>query len=152
MRYRLLAVGKLKRGFYRDGCEHYLKRLERFGRVEVVEVSEGRGTRPESVRQEEGKALLANAAGWLVALDERGASLRSRELAARLDELELAGHSALTLLIGGAEGLSRQVTSAAMESWSLSPLTLPHELARLVLCEQLYRAETIRADHPYHRE
>ncbi|MEX2534897.1 MAG: 23S rRNA (pseudouridine(1915)-N(3))-methyltransferase RlmH [Trueperaceae bacterium] len=152
MRYRIAAVGRLRRGFYMDGCAHYLKRLQVFGRAEVREVKEGRGGGPEQVRLSEANALLSMTEGRLVALDERGKSYRSTELARRLDELELAGESSLTLLIGGAEGLHDSVSEKCDERWSLSPLTLPHELARLVLLEQLYRAETIRSGHPYHRE
>ena len=151
MRYRIAAVGRLRRGFHAEGCDFYLKRLQAFGRADVVEVREGRGSDPDQVRSAEADALLAAAEGRLVALDERGRSFGSRELADRLNELELAGESSITLVIGGAEGLHDRVRAAAQESWSLSPLTLPHELARLVLLEQLYRAETIRAGHPYHR-
>lgn len=151
MRYRIAAVGRLKRGFYEQGCRHYLGRLQPFGRSEVVEVKEGSGS-PGRAREAEARALLAVAEGRLISLDEQGKSFRSLQLAERLSALELAGESAVTLVIGGAEGLGDQVREQAAESWSLSPLTLPHELARLVLLEQLYRAETIRAGHPYHRE
>lgn len=152
MRYRIVAVGRLRRGFYSAGCDHYLKRLQAFGRAELIEVKDAHGSDAQKARAAEGEALLAAGQGRLVALDEHGRSLRSLELASRLDELELAGDSSLTLLLGGAEGLSEQVRAASDETWSLSPLTLPHELARLVVLEQLYRAETIRSGHPYHRQ
>ncbi|MEX2542437.1 MAG: 23S rRNA (pseudouridine(1915)-N(3))-methyltransferase RlmH [Trueperaceae bacterium] len=152
MRYRIAAVGKLRRGFYQQACQHYLDRLQVFGRTEMVEVKEGRGGAPHQVPQAEAASLLALSEGRVAALDERGRGFRSRELAGRLDELELAGVSMLTLLVGGAGGLADVVRDRADELWSLSPLTLPHELARLVLLEQLYRAETIRAGHPYHRD
>lgn len=152
MRYRLAAVGKLRRGFYQRGCQHYLERLQGFARVEVMEVKEGRGGGAEQARQAEARALMPLAVGRVVGLDERGAEFRSRELAARLTELELNGESTVTLLIGGAEGLDASILRSAHELWRLSSLTLPHELARLVLLEQIYRAETIRNGHPYHRE
>jgi 23S rRNA (pseudouridine1915-N3)-methyltransferase len=152
VRYRIAAVGRLRRGFYEQGCKHYLERLHAFAKTEVFEVKEGRGGGPDQVRQSEAAALLALADGRVVALDERGKGLRSLELARRLSALELAGQSTLTLLLGGAEGFDESVRERSDELWSLSPLTLPHELARLVLLEQLYRAETIRAGHPYHRE
>lgn len=145
-------MGRLRRGFYAEGCSYYLRRLEAFAQVELSEVREGKAGDVEQKLQAEGTALLARGRGRLIALDEHGRSLRSGELARRLSDFELAGDSSITLLLGGAEGLSEQVGAAAHESWSLSPLTLPHELARLVLLEQLYRAETIRAGHPYHRE
>ena len=90
--------------------------------------------------------------GHLIALDERGKERRSAELAERVTMLENQSVGQISLLIGGAEGLSDEVRGAVSESWSLSKLTLPHELARLVLLEQLYRLETIRSGHPYHRE
>lgn len=152
MRYRIAAVGRLRRGFYEQGCSHYLERLQAFGKAELFEVKEGRGGTPAKTRQSEASALLASTEGRLVVLDERGKAHRSRELARRLDEFELSGTSTLTLMIGGAEGLDSSLLDRADESWSLSTLTLPHELARLLLLEQLYRAETIRAGHPYHRE
>ena len=152
MRFRVAAVGRLRRGFYTEGCAYYLKRLQAFGRAEVLEVKDGRGAEIDQVREAEAEGLLSASEGRLIALDERGQSYRSEELARRFDELELRGESTLTLVIGGAEGLHDKVRSSAQESWSLSPFTLPHELARLVLLEQLYRAETIRKGHPYHRE
>jgi 23S rRNA (pseudouridine1915-N3)-methyltransferase len=152
VRYRIAAVGRLRRGFYEQGCKHYLERLQAFAKTGVFEVKEGRGGGADQVRQSEAAALLALADGRVIALDERGKGVRSLELAQRLNALELAGQSTLTLVIGGAEGLDESVRERSDELWSLSPLTLPHELARLVLLEQLYRAETIRAGHPYHRE
>jgi 23S rRNA (pseudouridine1915-N3)-methyltransferase len=152
VRYRIVVVGRLRRGFYQQGCQHYLERLKPFGRVELIEVKEGRGGGPDQVRQAEGDSLLAASEGRLIALDERGEAYRSKELAQRLTALELSGESTVSVLIGGAAGLPETVRRAAAEAWSLSPLTLPHELARLVLLEQLYRAETIRSGHPYHRE
>ncbi|HEX7005307.1 MAG TPA: 23S rRNA (pseudouridine(1915)-N(3))-methyltransferase RlmH [Trueperaceae bacterium] len=152
MRYRIAAVGKLRRGFYASACDFYLKRLQAFGRAEVVEVKEGRGAAAEQVRRAEADSLLQAVEGRLIALDERGRGFTSRELAGRLSDLEIAGESSMTVVVGGADGLHRRVREAAQETWSLSPLTMPHELARLVLLEQLYRAETIRAGHPYHRD
>jgi len=152
VRYRIVAVGKLRRKFYQQGCAYFGERLARLAQVSVVEVKEGRGATAEEVKAAEGKALLAQASGRLVALDERGRSWRSSELASHVAELDLRGESELTLLIGGAEGLSAEVRTAVQESWRLSELTLPHDLARLVLLEQLYRIESIRANHPYHRE
>ena len=151
MRYRIVAVGRLRRGFAADGCRHYLERLIRLAQVEVVEVKAFKGN-PERVRTAESEALLAAAEGYLVTLDERGKAWRSQELARNLTSLELDGISRLSLLIGGAEGLSQAVRQRADASWRLSDLTLPHGLARLLLLEQLYRAETIRAGHPYHRQ
>jgi len=152
VRYRLVCIGRLKRGFYADGCRHYAGRLEALAKLEVVELKEGRGAGADAVREAESAALLAAAQGRSVALDERGRSVDTRGLAAHLDGLELAGESRLSLLLGGAEGHAPWLRDSTDEAWSLSPLTLPHELARLVLLEQIYRVETLRAGHPYHRD
>lgn len=153
MRYRLLVIGKLKRGFYQAGCQHYLERLQAYAKVELVELKEAKSVEQESAM------LLAAAQGYVVVLDEAGELLSTQQLADKLTGLELRGISLLSLLIGGAKGhsqaLKRQVDAlglaTATAKWSLSPLTLPHELARLVILEQLYRVETLRAGHPYHR-
>jgi 23S rRNA (pseudouridine1915-N3)-methyltransferase len=150
MRYHLVAIGQLRRGFAQDGCRFYESRLSQYAKVTVTEAREGRGD-PATVREKESAALLAAATGYVVALDERGVRHTSQGLAEELTRLELASVSQLSLLIGGAEGHSDALRARADALWSLSPLTLPHELARLILLEQLYRAETIRAGHPYHR-
>lgn len=151
MRYHLLAIGQLKRGFYKSGVDFYSKRLAAHAKIEVSEVKEGKGD-ADAVKKQESDALLKGASGYLVALDESGVELSSRQLADAISRLENRSHSQLSLLIGGAEGHSDALKAAVNECWSLSKMTLPHELARLVLLEQLYRAETIRAGHPYHRE
>ncbi len=151
MKYRILAIGKLRRGFLQAGCEHFLKRLLPYAKTDVLELKEGRGT-PQEVTENESDALLKAASGHLIALDERGKTHTSASWAARVSELENRSVSEVSFLIGGANGHSEQLKARVDESWSLSNLTLPHELARLVLLEQLYRTETIRAGHPYHRE
>lgn len=151
MRYRIVAVGKLKEAFYRNGFQHYLGRLGALTQCESVEVREGRGD-VAATKRAEGQALLNAAQPRLVALDESGSSFSTRTLAQHVSALELAGHSRLTLLVGGAAGHDEALLAAVDERWSLSPLTFPHDLARLVLVEQLYRVETLRAGHPYHRD
>lgn len=150
MRYRVVAVGRLKEQFYRNGCDFYLARLRALAPCEVVEVREGRGAVP-AVKRSEGDALLAAADGHVVALHEAGDALTTRQLAERVAALEVRGESRLSLLIGGAEGHDEQLLGAVAERWSLSALTFPHDLARLVALEQLYRVESLRAGHPYHR-
>ena len=152
MRYQIVAIGGPKRGFYVEGCHFFIKRLGNYASVDLVELKEARAKDAGRVQEQESERLLSAAQHYLVALDEGGKSFSSRQLAARLSALELRGDSAVSLLIGGAEGHSDALKEKANELWRLSDLTLPHELARLVLLEQLYRAETIRAGHPYHRE
>lgn len=152
MRYRLVAVGGIKRKFYRQACQFYLERLMRFSKSEVLEVKESRHSDPAQRQHDESQGLLAAAEGYVVALDERGDLQGSSALAEQVSRLENQGHSRISLLLGGAEGHAESLRQSVQACWSLSPLTLPHELARLVLLEQLYRCETIRAGHPYHRD
>lgn len=149
MKYRVVAVGKLKRGFLAAGCAHFLERLAPYAKVEVLELKEGRGV---GTVEQEGAALLQATSGYLIALDERGLEHTSASWAARVSDLETRSVSRVSFLLGGANGHGEGLRDRVDEVWSLSKLTLPHELARLVLLEQMYRTETIRAGHPYHRE
>jgi 23S rRNA (pseudouridine1915-N3)-methyltransferase len=139
MRYRVVAVGRMKDAALRAACDGYLDRLRHYATVEEREVKdEARvlGAIPEGTR--------------LVALSRRGDVCTSGELAEWTARWELDGRD-IALAIGGAEALPDEVVRRAERVWSLSRLTFPHELARLVLYEQLYRAYTIRRGEPYHR-
>ena len=152
MRYHLVTIGSVKRKFYADGCAFYLKRLKNYAKVDVLEIKEHKTSQAETVKQIESEALLKATSGFVIALDETGKTFTSEKLAQRITTLENQSTSLVSILIGGAEGHSETLKKTVNELWSLSLLTLPHELARLVLLEQLYRAETIRAGHPYHRQ
>lgn len=151
MRYRVLSIGLPKRGGLADASERYEKRVRTLAQLETVALKEGRGSDPRSVRAAESRALLGAATDRVIALDEHGATFDTRALASHVSELETRGVSRLSLLVGGAEGHDPDLLERADERWSLSKLTMAHELARLVLLEQLYRVESLRAGHPYHR-
>ncbi|MDH5421128.1 MAG: 23S rRNA (pseudouridine(1915)-N(3))-methyltransferase RlmH [Acidimicrobiia bacterium] len=151
MRYRIVAVGQLKRGFYEEGCAFYLDRLQRVTGIEVLEIKDGKDRDGDRRKAAESASLLEQADGRVVALDERGKQFGSEDLAQIVSLAETQAVSRLSFLIGGADGHSAELLNRADEVWRLSDLTLPHELARLVLLEQLYRAEMIRSGHPYHR-
>ena len=139
MRYRVVAVGRIRDAALRAACDDYLDRLRHYTRVEEGEV------------KDEARILGAVPDGSrLVALSRSGASCTSAELAAWTSRWEQDGRD-VTFAIGGAEGLPDLVLRAAELVWSLSHLTFPHELARVILYEQLYRAYTIRRGEPYHR-
>jgi len=153
VRLRLLSVGRDRSGLYQPAVDEYAGRIARFVRFDLVVVPEARrraGT--AGARDEEGEALLARLGERerLVALDERGREPTSAELAQRLQRW-LAGGRDVALAVGGADGLAPAVLERAEERISLSRLTLPHRLARLVVAEQLYRAFTILKGEPYHR-
>jgi 23S rRNA (pseudouridine1915-N3)-methyltransferase len=148
----LLAVGKLRPSF-RAAADDYLRRLARHVKVREVEVREAGRTRSrEAQRSEEATRLLARCppGARLVALARQGAGWSSEELARRLDRW-LREARPVALAIGGSYGLAPELLTAAADRWSLGPLTLPHELARVVVAEQLYRAVTILRGEPYHK-
>jgi len=138
VKIRVLAVGKLKEAHYRDAVDEYLGRLRHYATIEEVEVRDDAALR---------KAIPPRAHVFALTIDGKPRS--SEELAARIEEL--AGRvPELAFIIGGADGIPADVVAAAHERLSLSRMTLPHRLARLVLVEQLYRAMTIRKGEPYH--
>jgi 23S rRNA (pseudouridine1915-N3)-methyltransferase len=148
----LLAVGKL-RPSYREAMDDYLRRLGRHVKVREVEVREAsRAPTVDARRSEEAGRLLARrpAGARLVALARLGAGWSSEELARRLGRWMQEARP-VALAIGGSHGLAPDLLADAGDRWSLGPLTLPHELARVVVAEQLYRAVTILRGEPYHK-
>ena len=148
----LLAVGRL-RPYYREACDDYLRRLTRYARVSEREVREAaRAATVELQRSEEAAALAKHrpAGSTLVCLAREGASWTSEELARRVERWQLDARP-VAIAIGGSNGLDPELLAGATSVWSLGPLTLPHELARVVAAEQLYRAFTILRGEPYHK-
>lgn len=151
MRVRIACVGKPDGGPYGAAIRRDLARWGALEPVELVVVRAGRGRDPDARRRQEADALRAALEGRTVALDERGRTFTTEALAAHLEALELRGDSRLTLVVGGADGLEAAFREGLDERWRLSDLTLAHELALAVLCEQGYRVASWRAGHPYHR-
>jgi 23S rRNA (pseudouridine1915-N3)-methyltransferase len=155
MKIALLAVGR-PRGPAAELIAEYESRAKRYFTFEAAEVKEEPFRRPGDaarVRDEEGKRLLARVPTGteIVALHETGKQWSSQQLADWLNELGVRGSPGAAFVIGGAYGLSDEILSRARHPLSLSVMTLPHELARLVLAEQLYRAGTILRGEPYHK-
>lgn len=149
----VLAVGRPGR-LLAPAIAEYERRAARYWRLEAIEVREARrGRDPEGVRAVESERLLARAPAGaeLVALTRTGRAWSSVEFADYLARLAAAGHPGPAFLIGGAYGLADEALRAARHRLSLSAMTLPHDVARLVLAEQLYRAGTIRRGEPYHK-
>lgn len=145
MKIRILAIGKPRLAYAALGVEEYLGRLKRSFSVEV---SYGKAGNAES----EGSWLLAQSEGSRrVVLDETGREWASAQWAGKLSGWEMNGTKSVSFLIGGADGHRPEVRRQADELWSLSRMTLQHELALVVLLEQLYRAQSIRRGEPYHR-
>lgn len=156
MRFTIVAVGKLKERFWTDACAEYLKRLQPYARTavkEVADVDPARAGGVDAAREREGAAILAAlpASAHVVLLAIDGAERSSMGLSKRLDALALGGTSEFAFVIGGSDGVSDAVRARADELLSFGPITLPHNLARVVLLEQLYRAQKISRGEPYHK-
>jgi 23S rRNA (pseudouridine1915-N3)-methyltransferase len=151
MQIALVAVGRL-RPYYRDACDDYLRRLRRHAKVTEHELREGPDAGAGVQRRDEAIRIRAQVptGAQLVALAIEGEAWSSEALAERVDRWRLAARP-VALAIGGATGLDDALLREADVQWSLGPLTLPHELARVVVCEQLYRAFSILAGAPYHK-
>lgn len=154
MKLTIIAVGRLKEPYWRQAAAEYLKRLQPYAAVRSVEVADRDVTRDERrALAEEGtdvvRALPPGA--HVVALDIGGMQRSSGQIASRLQELALHGRSDVVFVLGGAAGLDDSVLALADERLSFGPITLPHQLARVVLLEQLYRAFRIARHEPYHR-
>ena len=155
----VLCVGKMKEKAYRELADEYLKRLGRYGKIEEIEIPdlpEPAGNSPaleEQVKTREGEALLAKIrpGDRVIALTIRGKQRSSEELADHLREMRTNGISRTVFVIGGSLGLGENVLARADEEMSMSRMTFPHRLARVMLLEQLYRAEKIIAGERYHK-
>ncbi|CAH1653397.1 MAG: 23S rRNA (pseudouridine(1915)-N(3))-methyltransferase RlmH [Chelatococcus sp.] len=158
MRLTVVAVGRLKAGPERILVERYLERstpLARtlgFGAVDVVELPESRAKRAGERKTEEAAAIVARCGnGVVLAFDETGASMPSPAFAKRCADWRDAGVDSINFVIGGADGLDERVRAHAAGIMAFGAATLPHQLVRILVAEQIYRAMTILTGHPYHR-
>jgi 23S rRNA (pseudouridine1915-N3)-methyltransferase len=155
----IVTVGKLKEKYLKTGIEEYLKRLSAYAKVEVIEIPDEKAPEElsiaemEQVKQKEGERLLAKISSdvYVIALAIDGKMKSSEELADTLDKLATYGKSKISFVIGGSLGLSEEVLKRADEKLSFSKMTFPHQLMRLILLEQVYRAFRINRGEPYHK-
>ena len=155
MKMRIISVGHKMPDWVEQACAEYMKRLPREASVEIIEIKPDKraaGKNSSTVQEAEAKRILeACGKDYVIALDERGAEVNTLQLAERMTQWFSNGRD-VSLLIGGADGLHPDLKKNADWLWSLSKLTLPHGMVRVVLTEQLYRAWTVINHHPYHRE
>lgn len=159
MKLRVICVGRLKEKFYTDAVNEFKKRLSRFAEVEIVELADEKAPEKlsdaelEQIKLAEGRRILAKLADGetVVALEIRGVQLSSTELAEKLKNLMLEGKSRIAFIIGGSNGLSAEVLSRADFRLSFSKMTFSHQIFRVMLMEQLYRAFKIINNEPYHK-
>lgn len=159
MKIKIVTVGKLKEKYLKDGIAEYSKRISRFAAVEMIELTDEKtpdrasDSENEKILNLEGNRILTKIGDreFVVVLAIEGKTLSSEEFSKQLEQASINGYSTLTFVIGGSLGLSPQVKNRANLSLSFGRLTLPHQLMRLVLVEQIYRAFTIQQGSPYHK-
>ena len=159
MKIKIVTVGKLKEKYLKDGIAEYSKRISRFAAVEMIELADEKtadrasDSENEKILDLEGNRILSKIGDreFVVVLAIEGKTLSSEEFSKQLEQASINGFSTLTFVIGGSLGLSPQVKKRANLSLSFGRLTLPHQLMRLVLVEQIYRAFTIQQGSPYHK-
>lgn len=159
MRITVICVGKLKEKFYRDAVDEYAKRLQKYCKLDIAEVADEKTPEGAGLLQEE-KILEREAARILdriredacvCTLEIEGKKLSSEGLAEWMQRLTVNGHSHITFVIGGSLGLHRSVRERADFALSFSDMTFPHQLMRVILCEQIYRSFRINNGEPYHK-
>ena len=158
MKLTIICAGKIKEKYLSAGIAEFMKRLRPFAQVEIREIHEEKmpdepsAAEKEEVLQKEGEKLLklVPSGSYLFVLDVYGSEMASEQLAEKIDQLGIQGRSSISFLIGGAFGLSKEVRAAADERLSFSQLTFTHQMVRLLLVEQIYRAFKINRHEKYH--
>ncbi|MFK7910601.1 MAG: 23S rRNA (pseudouridine(1915)-N(3))-methyltransferase RlmH [Akkermansiaceae bacterium] len=145
MKHSILVAGKPALKYCKDGSAEYLKRLKRYGSYELKHLKDGSSEDVSQRLQDASEGTLR------IVMDERGESLTTDHLTSRINDWEMRGIKRASYLIGASDGHTKQLREEADLVWALSPLTLQHELALVVLLEQLYRVATIQRGEPYHR-
>lgn len=152
MKVNIVCVGKIKEKFFTDAINEYLKRLSRFADVKIIEVDEASNVSNLDQKSKiEGERLIAKTTGVIVSLDGNGKQLSSEELAKFVHDKKVNGISQISFIIGGSNGLSKEVLDKSDLILSFGKITFPHQLFRVVLTEQIYRAFTIIEGLPYHK-
>jgi len=155
MKLRLLAVGQRMPSWVSEGYQEYARRLPRDCSIELVEITPGhrsKNTNTARAMEQEAEALskVIRPSDRIVALDVKGKPWSTEQLSSQLGEWRMSGDD-IALIIGGPNGISQSLLNKAHQRWSLSALTLPHPLVRVVVAEQIYRAWTLLQGHPYHK-
>lgn len=159
MKIKVVTVGKLKEKYLKDGIAEYSKRISRFAKLEMIELEDEKTpdkaseSENQKILEIEGQRILSKVGDrdFVIALAIEGKTFSSEEFSKQLEEASIKGFSTLTFIIGGSLGLAQDVKNRANLSVSFGRLTLPHQLMRLVLVEQIYRAFTIQQGSPYHK-
>lgn len=159
MKIKIICVGKIKESFFREAILEYSKRLSKFCSLEIIEVSDEKTPDNASISEErnilkkEGERILSKIkeSDYLITLAIEGKKISSEKLASRISDICLNGYSSIAFVIGGSLGIDETIKNKADYSLSFSDMTFPHQLMRVILLEQVYRAFKINAGEPYHK-
>ncbi|HLS52474.1 MAG TPA: 23S rRNA (pseudouridine(1915)-N(3))-methyltransferase RlmH [Tissierellaceae bacterium] len=159
MKINIIAVGKIKEKYIRDGIKEFEKRLSRYCKLNIIELRDERvpenlsEKEMELVKIKEGKQILAKIPqnSYIISLEIRGKEISSEILSQKIEKLMISGSSSITFIIGGSLGLSEEVIKTSNYRLSFSKMTFPHQLIRLILLEQIYRGFKIMKGEPYHK-
>lgn len=156
---KLVVVGKLKESFHKDAVNEYLKRLQKYAKVNIIEVDDEKIKDNSSLKEDmqildkEGKAILKQIKDgeYVILLDLHGKEESSEDFAKRMDDLQSSGYSNITFVIGGSLGLSEEVRNRSNFRLKLSPMTFTHQMTRIIILEQIYRTFKINNNENYHK-
>lgn len=157
MKIKIVCLGKLKENYLIDGINEYSKRISRFSKIEIIELPDEKipdspsKAQCDAVLKAEGEKIKKHLEGFIVALCIEGKNLSSEELAEKLSTVTLNGDSTISFIIGGSLGIDDSIKNTADLKLSFSKMTFPHQLMRLILTEQIYRAFKINANETYHK-
>ncbi|MBR2909589.1 MAG: 23S rRNA (pseudouridine(1915)-N(3))-methyltransferase RlmH [Clostridia bacterium] len=152
LKINVIAVGGIKEKFFVEAIKEYSKRLSKYCQLKIIEVDEESNQKSIDVKkQKESERLIASSKGIMVLLDREGELVSSEKMAEMIDKYQTQGNSELTFVIGGSNGVSEQLKQKANKSISFGKITFPHQLFRVVLLEQIYRAVCINSNTPYHK-
>lgn len=159
MKISILCVGKVKEKFYRDAIDEFTKRLSRYCKLEIIEVADEKtpdqasDVEVKQIKDKEGERLLKNIKddAYVITLEIEGKMLDSEELSRKINQIGVSGKGHIIFIIGGSLGLSDEIKNRADYKLSFSKMTFPHQLMRVILLEQVYRAYRIMNNEPYHK-
>ncbi|CCQ94847.1 conserved hypothetical protein [[Clostridium] ultunense Esp] len=159
MNIKIIAVGKIKEKYMREGIKEYSKRLSRYCNLEIIEIGDEKAPENlskkdiEIIKNKEGRKLLSKIPqnSFIISLEIEGKEISSEELSKKIEDLMVGGINDITFIIGGSLGLSQEVRNKANYKLSFSKMTFPHQLMRIILLEQIYRGFRIIRGEPYHK-
>ncbi len=157
MKIKIVCLGKLREKYLKDGIDEYCKRISRFAKIDIVELADEKipdspsPAQCAAVLKTEGEKIKKHLEGYIITLCVEGEGISSEKLAEKIASVQLSGNSTITFVIGGSLGLDDGIKKASNFKLSFSKMTFPHQLMRLILAEQIYRAFKINGNESYHK-